>query len=188
MSGVMYSLWLKPTGEVYDLLNDTIRRLARELGTSPFEPHVTLHAPLEGIEQQHTHRTEEIARRLRAFPVALTEASYTDEHFRCLFMLARKTPAIMGANALARRVFGESSQAQYLPHLSLVYGSFPEPRKKEIIARLPSHVRSSFDATALHLIRAASDDPKDWHEVAVFRIDQGSPDVAGNPRAIQGTL
>jgi hypothetical protein len=55
-----------------------------------------------------------------------------------------------------------------MPHLSLVYGSYPESRKQAIIRNLPPDVRTSFEVTNLSLIRADSSDPKDWHEIANF--------------------
>ena len=162
----MYSLWLKPRGDICARLRETIDRLARELGTPAFEPHVTLLAPLEGTERQHLQRTSELARQLKVFEVTLTEAAYTEEHFRCLFMTVLETRAVRHAHAAARRVFPESPESPYRPHLSLVYGSLPESRKQQLIAGLPEHVRGSFAVGAVHLITAESDEPKDWHELA----------------------
>lgn len=57
-----------------------------------------------------------------------------------------------------------------LPHLSLAYGFYPEATKKLIINGVTADICASFEAKALHLIRAESHEPKDWHQIAHFPI------------------
>ncbi|MGH8010434.1 MAG: hypothetical protein ACREQ3_25855 [Candidatus Binatia bacterium] len=102
MGSSSYHLWLKPSGSAYDVLAETIRELARELNAPVFEPHVTLLGHLEGSEQNHVERTQQLARELHPFQVVLTEPSYQNEYFQCLFMRVQQTPAVMNPNALAR--------------------------------------------------------------------------------------
>ncbi len=165
MSAATYHLWLKPSGPTYDKLATTIQELAQELNAPVFEPHVTL-LSLEGTQREHVRRTEELARQLKAFLVVLAELSYRDEYFQCLFLNVQRTAQVMNANVLARQVFRQTEKA-YTPHLSLLYGLYPEVRKRAVIARLRSGVRTSFEASAIHLIQADSSDPKDWHEISI---------------------
>jgi hypothetical protein len=176
MSGAIHSLWFKPTGPAFNVLAGVVDRFARELGASPFEPHVTLLGNLEGSEPEILRRSEGLARKLRRFEIELTEPAYGQEHFQCVFMRVKETPSVMAANSQARPVFGQAPGG-YLPHLSLVYGSFPDTRKREIIARLPD-LRLSFEAAAVHVIRADTDDPKNWHELAAFPIEDDHVVVA----------
>ena len=161
----------------YDVLAQTIRDLARELGAPIFEPHISLIGNLEGTEKELIKRTEELARHLESFTAVLTEASYRDSHFQCLFMLVEQTPPLMNAYAIAIDRFHKPHQ-QFMPHLSLVYGSYPESRKKLIIDHLSADVRVNFEVTALYLVRADSPDPKDWHEIGPFPMKQLYPTVA----------
>jgi 2'-5' RNA ligase len=165
MSAATYHLWLKPSGSTYDELAATIRELAQELNAPVFEPHVTL-LSLEGSEREHVRRTGELAGQLEPFSVILTELSSRNEYFQCLFINVQQTTQVMDANALAKRIFHQAERA-YAPHLSLLYGLYPEVRKREIIARLGSGVRTWFEASAIHLIQADSGDPKDWHELSI---------------------
>jgi 2'-5' RNA ligase len=160
-------LWLKPSGRAYDVLARVIRSLARELGVAAFEPHVTLLAYLDGTEREHLERTAALATEVTPYECAFTRVSYLDEHFRCLFMLVDQTPAVMSCHSTAARMFGKPVET-YMPHVSLVYGSFEESRKKEIIASLPPEVFTSFDVTSIILLRSDSMEPKDWHEIAEF--------------------
>jgi 2'-5' RNA ligase len=162
-----YHLWFKPQGAAYEVLARTIRDLAGALEVPAFEPHVTLLAYLNGTEEDHVRRAGELAGRLQPCEFALTEAAYFDEHFRCLFMLVAPTPAVMACHAAAAKVFGKPEEA-YMPHVSLLYGSFTESRKREIIAALPEDVRTSFVVTSVVLLKAEGLEPKDWHEIAEF--------------------
>src|SRR5262249_4030560 len=101
--------------------------------------------------------------------ITLTEPAIGSEYFQCVFMRVNPTPQVLDSNALARELF-HSDQPTYMPHLSLIYGSYPEPHKAEIAASVPPAVATSFDATSLILIRADSDRPSDWFEIAVLPI------------------
>jgi 2'-5' RNA ligase len=162
-----YHLWLKPSGRAYDVLARTIRDLADELHLARFEPHVTLLAYLDGSEAEHRRRAEELAGRSAPFQCVLTKAAYLDEHFRCLFMLVDPTPDLMACHTRAAVAFNKSPEA-YMPHVSLVYGTLPESRKKEIIATLAPEVRASFVVARLILLKSESAEPKDWHEIAEY--------------------
>jgi 2'-5' RNA ligase len=164
-AGTTYHLWLKPAGAAYDVLDGAIRELARELGAPVFAPHVTLLGHLEGSEGEHQRRIALLARELRPFPVVLTDASHSDAYFQCLFLRVQESAAVRDAHARARRVFGQPDRA-YMPHLSLVYGVYPADRKRAIIAGLQPELRTSFDASTVYLIKAESEDPKDWHEIS----------------------
>jgi hypothetical protein len=172
-----YHLWFKPSGAVYDVLTRTIRDLARELDAPIFEPHISLIGNLEGTEKALTQKTQELAQHLAPFDAVLTNPSYRDTHFQCLFMLVEQDSPLMNAHAVASDLFHKPHQ-DFMPHVSLVYGSYPESRKKLIINNLPADVRTSFEVTALYLVRADSADPKDWHEIGPFPMKRLHPTVA----------
>jgi len=70
----------------------------------------------------------------------------------------------MNVNEAACQAF-QRAREEYMPHLSLVYGAYPEERKREIIAGLPALAQASFPVGSVTLIRAESEDPKDWREI-----------------------
>jgi hypothetical protein len=171
LSAATYHYWFKPSGAAYDILAQTIHDLARELNAPTFEPHISLIGNLDGTEKELIHKTEELARQLESFKAVLTEASYRESHFQSLFMLVEPTPPLMKAHAIASDFFAKPYQ-DFMPHVSLLYGSYAESRKKLIIDKLPAHVRTTFEVTALYLVRADSPDPKDWHETGPFPMKQ----------------
>jgi hypothetical protein len=166
-----YHLWLKPFGQAYDVLAEVIRELGRKLQAPIFEPHVTLLGSLSGFEHEHLHRIKVLAPQLQPLPITLTAPGHGNEYFQCLFMKVEQSDQIMSANASARRVFAHAG-GTYMPHMSLVYGLYPDAMKRELIATLPAQLRMTFDATVLYLIRADSDDPKDWHEIAAIPMGE----------------
>jgi 2'-5' RNA ligase len=171
-----YHYWFKPAGVAYDILARTIRELGRELNSPTFEPHISLIGNLDGTEKELIQKTEQLAQRLESFNAILTEPSYRNTHFQCLFMSVEQTPPIMNAHAVSCVFFHKPHQA-FMPHVSLVYGSYPESRKKLVIANLPADVKVSFEVTGLYLIRADSQEPKDWHEIGPFPMKELHPSL-----------
>jgi 2'-5' RNA ligase len=162
-----YHLWLKPSSKASDQFAHVIQQLALELEAAVFEPHITLLGNLEGSKAEQVSRSKELARRLSPFPINVTEPAFGEDYFYCVFLIAEMTPPLLHAHALAREIFHQEGRAHYRPHLSLVYGRYPESRKKDVIARLPASLCLPFEVSHLSLIRASSDDPKEWQEVWV---------------------
>ncbi|MGH7231842.1 MAG: 2'-5' RNA ligase family protein [Nitrospiraceae bacterium] len=177
-----YHLWLKPSGEAYERLASAIRELADKLKAPIFEPHVTLLSPLSGTEEEHRRRTKQLAQRLRPFPIILIEPAYRDEYFQCVFMKAVDTPQLMEARTQARHLFSHAGRDVYMPHVSLLYGLYPTELKQELIGALPPDLRMTFGATAVHLVRSDSDDPKDWHEISAIAMEARPATGTGNDR------
>ncbi len=122
-----YALWIIPTGEAYALTSGYIARLSSLYDLPPFEPHVTV---LGGVPVPEADEMRELAGSLVPFPIRLTrEVEYRAETFRCLFLQAYKTEALMEAYLKAGALFGQPA-GSYFPHLSLAYGDLPVWRSR----------------------------------------------------------
>ena len=200
MAPPSYHLWLKPSGEAYASLASLIRDLAKELKGPVFEPHVTLLGNVTGEEQALIGQTKKLAAALEPFQITLAAPDYRETYFQCLFLHAVETDILLGTHTAARRLFehapviaekgrvprGKSPSRRarggrvevvpgvggchYMPHLSLVYGSYPVERKRKVIDGLPEDLPKSIDVNAVSLIRTESDDPEDWHEVCAPQL------------------
>lgn len=165
-----YHLWLMPFGEAYPLLAATIAELSRRHGAPIFEPHVTLLGDLPGSEEEIVPLSSLLARQLNSYDIHLTTPAQEEQYFRCLFVKVQETSAVMEANVRGKRIFNQPNDPPYRPHLSLLYGSYPVSLKARIIADLPSFQGVHFAVTTLHLIRAESTNPKDWHRIHAFPL------------------
>ena len=165
-----FHLWLVPTGAVYDQLAGVIADLSSRHHGPAFDPHLTLLGRLEGEEEVLVDRAHQFARALHPFEVRLKEPGYEAQYFRCLFLPAEPSPAILDAHQQATQIFDAQPASAFDPHVSLLYGLFPESLKQEIIRALPPDLPGSFLVSRLQLIRAASTNPQDWQPAATVDL------------------
>ena len=158
-----FHLWIVPTGEAYNRLAGVIADLSSRHQGPAFNPHLTLLGRLEGGESEMVDRMHQLARTLQPFEIRLKAPSYEAQDFRCLFLLAERSPAILDAHQQAKQIFNAQPASAFDPHVSLLYGLFPESVKQEIIKALPPDLPGSFSVSRLQLIRACSTNPQDWH-------------------------
>ena len=151
-----WSLWLLPPSGLEGRLAAAVAALSRRHGTAAFEPHLTLLGELPGPEAALVPPLRLLARRLRPFDVCLDEVATGEEPFRCVFLVARETPELMGAHARAREVLGVTTAEPFRPHLSLVYGSL-DAQEREAARRDAGDLRASFTVESLHLVDTTGD-------------------------------
>jgi len=161
-----YALWIVPEGAVYTLTDGYIARLSRAYNLPKFEPHVTL---LGGIPAPETSTLRNLARSLPPFQVHLSsQPGFLDETFRCLFLKADETPALLETFARASQLFGYQDKP-YFPHLSLAYGDLPIETKREMIRELGDIPEIEFEARQFSLVLASTEMPvSSWRVVARF--------------------
>ena len=160
-----FHLWLVPAGAVYDRLAGVIAGLSARYQGPAFDPHLTLLGRLEGEEGAMVDRTHQLARALQPFEVRLKAPACAPAYFRCLFLPAEPSPPLLEAHRQATQIFNAQPADAFDPHVSLVYGLFPESAKQEIIKALPLDLPGNFAASRLQLIRAGSTNPQSWQVV-----------------------
>ena len=165
----VYSVWLMPEDEIYAKLNSTIRQLSKPYSTPEFEPHVTVIGTLTGDEQTLIEKMEDLAGIMTPFPIKLMDLDFLNEYFRCLFIRIEQTAAVMGANTRARTIFDQSRSADYMPHLSLMYGDIDTGVKKAIISTIGKDLRGTFPVNDLHLYSTRGA-PEHWYKVHSVHI------------------
>ena len=161
-----YSLWIIPTGDVYDRLKDIILRLSLKYSTPRFEPHITLIGGLSCSEEEILSKVSWLSTLLKPFPVKLIKTEYLDEYYRCLFLRAEETDNLLNAHALAGKIFDNLWEEKYMPHLSLMYGDFPAKIKEEIIGEI-GNPDIAFEVNSIHVIMTG-DNPELWQRIKEF--------------------
>ena len=165
-----FHLWLAPAGADYDRLAGIISDLSARYRGPKFDPHLTLLGRLEGEQESLIALTTQLARALQPFDVRLEAPSYEPHYFRCLYLPAEPSPSLLEAHQQATQIFDAQPASAFNPHVSLLYGLFPERVKQEIITALPSDLPGTLPISRLQLVRADSTNPLDWQVAETLEI------------------
>ena len=163
-----YSLWLIPTGEVYNKFAKIISDLAKEYNAPIFEPHVTLIGGIVGTEEELSVKTARLAEIIRPFKIKLNRMDYFPERHRALIIRAEKTNELIEAKNRAIEVFN-LPLVEYMPHLSLLYGDFSSATKEKIIRKLGSKFDDEFEIKSIYLYYTSGEEQEEnWHKIREF--------------------
>lgn len=162
-----HSLWLMPTGEVYDKFSALIKRLAGEYNAPIFEPHITLLGEVMQLEEDLLKKAEQLVLGQKPFPITLKTLDYQNFYFRALFVRAERTIPLQALHDRAKEVFGMQNIPDYMPHLSLMYGNFPQSVKDQIIKVIGNNQTTEFTVNGIHVFETGGEVNK-WHMVKEF--------------------
>ena len=146
-----YSIWLMPAGKINQRLSKIILKLSGKYKSPKFKPHVTLAGGFTGKKKDLLSKTEKLSKLIKPFTVKLTETSHLSEFYRSLFIHAEKTPELMRAAVIARKLFSLPNDRKYIPHLSLIYGNFSREMKENIIKILGKKFNINFKVKSVYL-------------------------------------
>ncbi len=170
MNKEYFTLWILPTGKVFDLLQGKIISLAARYRTDIFEPHVTLLGGFWEFESDVIARATALAQSLRSYPLTLNQIGSSELFFKAIFLSCDLTKESIAAHIRARTVFGVHSGSPYAPHLSLLYGKLSEAERRAAENDLDLSLPISFEAVDLRLYRTPNDDPRQKKELAKFTL------------------
>ncbi len=162
-----YSLWLMPTGKIYNKFFDLIFQLSKEYSGLNFEPHVTLLGKEIENEKEIIDKTSRLAALIKPYEIKLTVVDCLDEYFKCLFIRVEETKEVIEANLKAREVFNQQAELAYMPHLSLMYGNFFLGIKEKIIKDIGREFNESFEVGSIYLF-CTEGEVSDWYRVKEF--------------------
>lgn len=167
-----YSLWIVPRGEAGESLQNLVNKLAIDNEAPVFVPHLTLVANIFADNttlEREKYKVTQLAREVGQFTIRLTHYGYLDEEFRCLYLLAEQQSTIAVYEA-AQSIFPQVADEHFagMPHLSVLYGKYPEKIKQEIIKANPINP-VEFTVTALDLY-LTNDPIKSWQFIEKFEI------------------
>lgn len=132
-----YSLWLVPSEPVATVLSDLVTELANEHRAIAFPPHITVLGAVEGeTEESFIAKTATMVAecQCKAIDVPFVGVQEAGESiFRCVYARCAEQSDLVEWNRTMQRVFGK--QETFMPHLSLLYGSYPEDVRKRIVAQ-----------------------------------------------------
>eukprot|EP00884_Botryococcus_braunii_P015396 jgi/Botrbrau1/253/Bobra.0022s0226.2 len=121
-----YSLWIEPTGSLDDWLQERMKQLFPIYESPVFRPHITLLGDIHGPEDHVIAVADSLLSGLQPFDVKFDKVAAGQKYYQNVYILCTKTPALMAAGSNAREAFNMDSTAEYMPHLSLIYGTLPQ--------------------------------------------------------------
>jgi len=158
---IPYYLWLLPPPPIRDRFTGLINRLSRQFETPRFTPHLTLIGSLDLPLDKLVEQTAGLAANLAPVPIRLTGPGWTDQHFRCFFMRAERSPELLAAHETACATLGQQAESDYMPHLSLIYGNLPQEQKDEIVESISTDFNVAFYADRIGLCYPTGT-PEQW--------------------------
>ena len=165
-----YSLWYMPSGEVYNKFAKIISDLAKEYDAPVFEPHVTLIGAIVGTEEALSFKTARLAELIKPFKIKLDRIDYFSERHKALIIRVEKLNKLTEANNRALEEFNLPT-AEYIPHLSLLYGDFSVEIKKEIIKKLGRKFDYEFEVKSIYLYNTTGEEKEEnWYKIKEFSL------------------
>ena len=164
-----HSLWLMPSGGIYERMYELIQGLSREYEGPLFEPHVTLLGEVMFSEEDIIRKTKQLLDRQHPFPITLTSIDYQEFYFRSLFVKVKKIPELLTLQTRAKEIFAMQDKLSYMPHFSLLYGNFPKKVKSQIVEILGVNQDLKFVVDRVNLYKTDGE-ASTWHRVKEFPL------------------
>jgi 2'-5' RNA ligase len=156
-----FSFWLVPDGDAADAYQAVIDRLAREHGGPVFSPHLTLFGSVTIDEADALNRAQRLAAGAAPFTVEVDGIEVDTTYFQSLFATVRPTDALLALRQAAEQTFDAPPGERYRPHVSLLYGFYPDDVKQAIVHDLRRSLPPSFVTRTL-LVNQSGDTVADW--------------------------
>ena len=155
-----------PEGKTYEKFSSLIAKLADKYKGPVFSPHVTLIGDIR--DDNVFYKAERLSKHMKPFTIKLTKATYVNDYYRCIIVMAEQTGYILNPAWKARDIFANYNKRKYIPHLSLFYGNLDEKKKKEIVNSL-ENVNSEFLVDKIHLVDATGK-PENWNVIKTYPL------------------
>ncbi|CAK7334087.1 unnamed protein product [Dovyalis caffra] len=126
-----YSVWAIPPEDMGERLKKLMGGLRSEFGGPEIPPHVTVVGAVSLTEQDALEKFRSACEGLKAYHVKADRLVTGAFPSQCLYLLFQSTPEVMDASAHCCRQFGYKRSNRYMPHLSLLYGTLTNDKKKK---------------------------------------------------------
>ncbi len=170
--GKGYSIWIEPTGNIKMQLDQIIKDLSEKYQTPLFISHVTLLGNIQGDEDTIKQSMIRLSQDILPYQIELTEEVIMEEHWtKTVAIRTRKTPAVLGANTKAKKIFEIPEFPKYEPHLSLIYSeNLPLSEKQAIVKDLAADIfKIKFPVNSIQLYNTAGP-VENWHLITSYSL------------------
>jgi 2'-5' RNA ligase len=180
-----FSVWVAPPAATplsRRLRAEIDAAAARVPGAPPFPPHLTLVGGVPEMEEAAARRAAAaLAAELAPFEVELDHVAAGRAFYQCVYILAKRSPAVVAASAAARAAFGLDSAEHFMAHVSVVYSDADLAERERLAAELQGRLfgggadalpSRAFAARELELWRTDGEVAR-WERVAALPLTGG---------------
>jgi len=162
-----YSLWLVPEESALSKFLKIIGDLSEKYNSPKFEPHITLLSRIEGEEDDLIKKTEELVSFLSTLTITLESFGFSKYPHKALYLNVKKTDELLSAHEKASEIY--SHNAEFAPHMSLLWGTFDIDLKLKIIEELGEQ-NDTFKISSVELYDITNEDENLWKCIEKINI------------------
>ncbi|MCO5733404.1 hypothetical protein [Rhizobium sp. SSA_523] len=166
-----HSIWLQPADADLEHLQATVNRIADQLGTPRFMPHLTL---VEDMQRPAKYLAGVLDANFAgeiAFSAPITIIHGLPQFFRSLYAGFEPVGRLRHFKTRAVEAFGSGSIDSFMPHISLAYGVTAEQRASMLAALEQEFSGKIIRFDTIAVISSAQSVPiEDWKIVHTLRL------------------
>ena len=166
--GKLYSLWITPTSDLKESLDELILKLSKKYKSPRFEAHMTLLGNIDSDEKTMIQKTKELTSETKTFSLQLDEISFSTTYFQSVLVRVRSTDELMEANLKAKKVFQMDNNV-FMPHISLLYGNHQMKLRGKIASEIELPKYKYFKAEKIIVI-PSTQNPAEWAHLAEISL------------------
>lgn len=132
-----YFIWLRPSQEIYTQSNEIIQNLCDEYGAENFTAHITIGGASHDFSQREViEQVQTLAAEFSPIEFTLGEVIIGSNYHNAITRpVSMPNSDLQKIHRRAHEIFN-IQVPEFHPHLSLMYGDFPQQIKKEVINKL----------------------------------------------------
>jgi 2'-5' RNA ligase superfamily len=131
----LVAYWLLPAEPARTFLIATIASLASRFGAVPFQPHVTIYAATDSLDEPSAQLRRTVAG-CAPFRLKVHSIDRSDEFTKTVFLQFEPHRRLSQLSACLRRASSIPNNYQFNPHLSLIYKTMDRETKEKIARSL----------------------------------------------------
>ena len=135
-----YALWLRPMQCEIDGFMKLVSKLSNQFRTALFPPHITLLSDI-GLELVSIRDVcKKISEERSKFSIKLQGIEYTENYYKNLFITTEINANLISLQNILKDKCGVIKGEEFIPHISLFYGSLSESKQLELQLKLANRI------------------------------------------------
>ncbi|KAL9232210.1 hypothetical protein vseg_007346 [Gypsophila vaccaria] len=170
-----FAIWGVPSKDVKKRIKKINRALREEFGGPKLDPHLTVVGITNLTRTDALERFNAACQGLKAYPAHTMGVASGSSFWQCVYVLLDTNSEVMETSAHCRKHFGYTSDAPYMPHMSLLYANLTNEENQKALEKvnaLDEEIGNlSFSIDRLELwITDSNQTLSSWEKVSEFHL------------------